>query len=104
MGAFYALAGSRVIQYATPTAGSTVAANSNTTALVLEPAGLLATLTVTMPSGPIDGQVFTVTSTQIVTTLTMSGGTIKSVLASFSANGFASWIYGATGAAWYRIG
>lgn len=89
------------VQYATPTAGQTVASNGSGY-LALAPAGLLATLAVTFPAAPFDGQSFEVGCTQIVTTLTMNGGTIKGALIAFAVNGWARWKYVATASAWFR--
>ena len=96
--------GVRRAQRNVPTTGQTVTVGTGVAALVLEPAGLLAALTVAMPSSPIDGQCLAITCTQIVTALTMSGGTIVSALTALTANGFAEWIYIAASTTWYRIG
>jgi hypothetical protein len=89
------------IQYVVPTTGQTINA-TGTGSLVLAPAGLLATLTVTFPSSPVDGQGFEVFSSQIITALTLSGGTIKGAITSIAINGWARWKYSSTGAAWFR--
>lgn len=59
------------VQYSAPTAGATVAYAAASSILILEPAGTLATLTVTMPAAS-DGSEFRLTSTQIVTALTLT--------------------------------
>ena len=61
-----------------PTVGQTVtiANQDGDIRLIINPAGTLATLTVTMPSAPRDGQVVEICSSKIVTLLTMTGGTI----------------------------
>lgn len=41
---------------------------------ILNPAGTLATLTVNMPGSPADGQIQTVSTTQIISALTVGGG------------------------------
>lgn len=96
-----ALETARAIQYATPTTGQTVVANGSG-ALVVAPAGTLLALTVTVPSSPVDGQTFSIFSTQIITTLTMNGGTIASGLTTIGVNGAAHWKYSATAGTWLR--
>lgn len=61
------------IQRVVPTAGSTVTATGPF--LILEPAGTLATLTLKFPTGAT-GQVFRFVSSQDVTALTVTNGTI----------------------------
>lgn len=89
------------VQYATPTTGQTVVANG-AGALVINPAGTLVALTITFPASPIDGQAFEILSTQIVTTMTLSGGTIASALTTIGVNGAARWRYSTTAATWMR--
>lgn len=95
-----------VVQYAVPTAGQTVAVNPQTTMLVLEPAGLLATLTINMPDGiPArgDGHRVNVMSTQVVTAVTHgagAGNTMLGGLTTVAAVGFATYCYRAS--KWYR--
>jgi hypothetical protein len=92
---------SRAIQYATPTTGQTVVANGSGS-LVINPAGTLVALTVTFPASPVDGQVFEIFSTQIVTTMTLNGGTIASALTTIGVNGAARWKYSTSAASWLR--
>lgn len=63
-------------QYAAPLTGATVAVAATTGALVLDPAGTIATLTVTLPaaSALIDGQKLALSSSQTVTALTVTAG------------------------------
>lgn len=91
-------------QYVIPTTGQTIVANAGTTTLLLDPAGALAALTVTLPSGPIDGQRFTVSSSSIITIFTMNGATIKGGLTSMILNGYAKYSYSVTASAWFRTG
>jgi hypothetical protein len=93
------------VQYATPTVGQTVTVNSNGhVKLLLNPAGTLATLTVAFPASPVDGDVIQMGSTQIVTTLTMSVGTIVGALAALAVGGSGTWIYSGTASQWIKIG
>jgi Ca2+-binding RTX toxin-like protein len=94
----------KATQYATPTTGQTVAANAGVTALILNPAGTLATLTVTVPPTPVDGQTFAITTSQIITALTMNGGTIILALSTLALGGFGEWVYAAANSTWNRIG
>lgn len=62
------LGGAGPIQVATPTTGTTVTSNASTGTLLLTPAGTLASLNVIFPPPPlVEGQVFRVCSTQILT-------------------------------------
>jgi hypothetical protein len=92
-------------QYFTPTTGATVTiANADfDIRVILNPAGTLATLTVAMPSSPKDGQRVEVASSQIVTALTMSVGTINGALTTLGVNGFGAWVYDATAIKWFRV-
>lgn len=93
------------VQYATPTVGQTVTVNSNgSVVLHLNPAGTLATLTIAFPASPQDGDRVQIGSTQIVTTLTMSVGTIVGALASLAVGSGGTWSYSATAAQWIKIG
>jgi hypothetical protein len=99
--------GGKAIQYAVPVAAATVAVLNNTDALVLEPAALLATLTIALPNLPVDGQVLSISSTQVVTTLTVtaptSGANVSLAPATLAANTPISLVYYASGNKWYRI-
>lgn len=57
-----------------PLTGDTVTLVTTNRRTILNPAGTLATLTVDMPASPIDGQLQTVSTTQIITALTVTGG------------------------------
>lgn len=91
-------------QYASPTAtGFSVTVGSGDTHLLLTPSGAYASGTVVLPSG-VDREVVTVTSTQAVTTLAVSGGTINGAPTTLAANGFFTLKYDGVMGAWYRIG
>lgn len=93
------------VQYSAPTTGSTVTVNSSgNVKLLLNPAGTLATLTVTFPSSPSDGDMVQVGCSQIVTALTMNGGTIIGALGSFAVGGAGTWVFSATGSNWIKTG
>jgi hypothetical protein len=88
-------------QISSPLTGATVVASATTTLLVLQPAATLAALTVTMPSSPVDGQIFRVSTSQTITSLTLNGGsfavTPPSTLAAQGSLEFRFW---AGGGAW----
>lgn len=92
----------RSIQYAAPTTGQTVTADGSNV-LLLNPAGTLVALTVTLPANPSDGQDFVVATSQIITTLTITG-TIIGTLTTLALGGFARFVYSATAAKWFRAG
>lgn len=93
----------------TPLTGTTVAPVNNkgqTIAARITPAGTLANLTITFPPSPVNGQVFEISCSQIVSSLTCDGGssTVADPLSSIAAGGFASWRYSSTGTTWFRRG
>lgn len=89
------------VQYSVPTTGQTVVSDGSG-AMFLNPAGLLATLTVTLPSSPVDGQTFEISSSQTITVLTVNGGTVKGGITTILLNGWARWRYSVTAASWFR--
>jgi len=78
---------------------------AGTTVLVINPAGTLATGTITMPAAPADGMTITVESTQQVTALTMSGngGTVVGPAIQLIPNQPLSWVYRLTNTSWYPV-
>ena len=58
------------VQFAIPLTGFSIPVIAST--VVLNPAGTLATGTVTLPSNPIDGQRFRIVSSQIVTSMAIT--------------------------------
>lgn len=95
-------------QYSAPIAGATVTVTAGLISkLVLNPAGTLATLTVTLPATPADGQTCRVGCSQIVTTLTLNapgGATVSNSPAAFAAGGSCEFLYRTADTTWYRIG
>lgn len=95
------------LNYQVPLTGFSITCANGDNTLVLDPAGTLASGTVTMPATPVDKQEITISSTQVVTALTVSantGQTIKGAITTIAANGFAKWKYRSTNTTWYRIG
>lgn len=89
-----------------PTTGFTNTIADTTSYYVIEPAGTLATGTLTMPASPINEQVVTIASTQTITALTHSpntGQTLKGALTTIAVDGNASWIYRTANTTWYRV-
>lgn len=93
------------IQYATPSTGATVTIGSTgSTRLLINPAGSLLALTIAFPGTPSDGDIVQMGSSQAITTVTMSNGTVIGPLTTMAIGTFASYIYNATTTSWFRIG
>lgn len=93
------------IQLEVPASGDTVLITDATDMLILNPAGALATLTITLPSINIDqGQVVTIASSTEITSVTLNGGSINGAITTLPANGFAQYIYELSTNEWFRIG
>lgn len=94
-----------IIQYATPTTGQTVTIGSTgSTRLLINPAGSLLALTIAFPSTPSDGDIVQMGSSQAITTVTMSNGTVIGPLTTMAIGTFASYSYNSTTTSWFRIG
>lgn len=94
-------------QYSAPSTGETVTVTPaiGSVYLKLTPAATLATLTISLPTSPVDKQEFLVKCSQIVTTLTVSGDkTISGAPTAFTANGFFKLRYDAGLSVWDRVG
>lgn len=93
-------------QRSTLTSGTiTVQDTQQDVQLIHDAASLAVTLTITFPASPVDGQIFGVTSTLGVTTLTITSAiTVVNTLTALIAGGFATWMYDATSSKWFRIG
>ena len=76
------------------------------TTLIAQPAGTLATGTITMPGSPADGMVVTITTTQEITALTISGNSGQSIggtqTTQLPANSALSFVYRQSNTTWYR--
>ena len=93
--------------YQTPTTGFSYTFASGVQTLVMNPAGTLATGTITMPATPADGMTIRFSSSQIITALTVSANSGQSIVAAVTSlvlGGSAQYIYRATNTTWYRIG
>lgn len=95
-------------QYATPTVGQTVTitAAAEDIVLICEPAGALATLTITLPTASRDRQRCTVSAAQAVTALTLNSaaGSVVGALTTVALGGFATYLWLAAQSKWYRCG
>ena len=92
------------LQTSVPAAGANVTIPNNCSLDILQPAGTLATLTVTMPAAPVVHQVVRVLSTQTITTLTVAantGQTIVGMPTTLAQNGAFAYIY--HGTQWFRM-
>lgn len=92
-----------VLQVASaPASGTVVATNATTTIMLIDNPALLLALTVPLPANPVDLQRFTVAANAAITTMTISGGTVRGALAGLSAGGFMTFRYSATLGLWFR--
>jgi hypothetical protein len=78
---------------------------AGTTVLVINPAGTLATGTITFPAAPVDGMTVTFSSTQTITALTLSGNskTIVSAATILPANQATTYVYRLSNTSWYPM-
>lgn len=101
-------------QYNAPLTGASLTVAATDRRMILEPAGTIAALTITMPAATVlvDNQHWGVCSTQIVTALTLTPGTGTTVSNTVTAltvpvtTGAAScpeWVYRLANTNWYRI-
>jgi len=92
--------------YQTPTTGFSYTFAAGTQVLVMNPAGTLATGTITMPASPSDGMTITFSSSQQITALTLNGNTGQSVVSAVTflpAKGAVAYIYRLANTTWYPI-
>ena len=91
--------------YQVLTTGFTYTFAAGTTVLVINPAGTLATGTITFPAAPVDGMTVTFSSTQTITALTLSGNskTIVSAATILPANQATTYVYRLSNTSWYPM-
>jgi hypothetical protein len=97
-----------VIQYLAPTTAFNLTIKNNTSAMVFEPSGTIATCNITLPNIPVDNQVLSFSTTQELTAITIgtsspSGVNVSLVPTTMAANSQFSIVYRATNNKWYRI-
>lgn len=96
--------------YQTPATGFSITIGASVKTLLLDPAGTLATGTITMPAAPVDGQIICIASSQTITALTVnanSGQSIKNAPTALTVSttgpqGYA-YIYRSSNTTWYRL-
>lgn len=89
-----------------PTTGFAITIANNISTLILNPAGTLASGTITMPATPIDGQEVRFNSSQIVTSLTVSPNTSQTISdapTAFAAGQGYGFIYHLATTNWFRL-
>ncbi len=86
--------------YFEPTTGATITTVTGDN--IINPAGTLATLTVNLPSSPVNGQKVHYTFTQIITALTFGNGTIVNDITTSAAGDKIGWQFFAATGSWYR--
>jgi hypothetical protein len=92
--------------YQVLTTGFTYTFAAGTQTLIANPAGTLATGTITMPASPVDGMVITFSTTQQITALTLNGNTGQTVTSGptfMGAGSSASYVYNLANTAWRPI-
>ena len=91
----------------TPSDGSSIVAGAGLGTLIVDPAGMLNTLAVQVPTGAIDRQVFRIVTTQDVEALTVTAPGGQSISNGgpwiASAGGATAWMYLALYGTWYKI-
>lgn len=93
-----------------PVTGFSITIANNVSTLILNPAGTLATGTITMPAAPFDGQEVRINSTATITALTVSpnaGQTVKNAPTTLTINtsgpqGYC-FIYHLASTTWFRL-
>ena len=92
--------------YQVLTTGFSYTFASGITTLIAQPAGTLATGTITMPGTPADGMVITFTTTQEITAITINGNAGQSIggtqTTQLPANSAMSFVYRLANTTWYR--
>lgn len=93
-----------VIQYTSATNGTIVANNTQQDLIVLHnTVSLIAALSFTLPTTPVNGQIVTFATRNGITLFTITGGTLLNNLAALVAGGNATWCYSLDANGWFRI-
>ena len=94
------------IQYAAPLSGDDVVSDGSTV-LILEPAGELAALTVTLPSAPVNGQFATFNTSEVLDAVTVGapgGASVKGTMPFvMTPSGGVGFVYREANTTWYRM-
>jgi hypothetical protein len=91
-------------QVVAPSTGNTVAMANGASLLIVNSATLLATLNIVLPPAPVDGQRAVITTTNTITAVQITGGTVRGGITTLSASGFVRYVYSAAVGAWVRTG
>lgn len=94
------------IEISTPLTGTSITISNATTKLILKHAATIATLTITLPASPVNGQIVTIATRSTVTTLTLNANTGQTRFGApttIAATTPVSFIYEAAALSWYRI-
>jgi len=90
--------------YQAPTTGFSYTFAAGTNVLVMNPAGTLATGTITMPASPADGMTITFSSTQTITALTVNANAGQSIVSAptvLPARQAGAYVYRLSNTTWY---
>jgi len=90
--------------YQAPTTGFSYTFAAGVNVLVMNPAGTLATGTITMPASPSDGMTITFSSTRTITALTVNANTGQSIVSAptvLPANQAGAYVYRLSNTTWY---
>lgn len=93
-------------QYSVAANAATTTANINISRVIFDPAATIATHTVTLPAGAVDGQIISVHSTAQITSLTVNSatGTVKPSSAfQLNAGTGVEYFWHASATTWYKI-
>lgn len=92
------------IQRSTITSGTLTVSDTGDDIILIHEAGVTLSLTIAMPSTPIDGQTVTIVSTGGVTTVTLTAvSTIVNSITSLLTGGNATYVYSLQQNKWYKI-
>ncbi len=90
--------------YQQPATGFSITLSNTDWHVILDPAGTLATGTITMPPNPLQGQIVNIRSSQIITTLTISPNSGQGVVGApttLGVGGSTEGIYRLNNGNWY---
>ena len=94
----------KTYQIYTPATLATVAMSAGQSRAIINPAGTIAVLTVTLPPSPVDGQVAGISFTQIVSALTVNapgGATVVGPPSASAVNSAFRFLYQASSTSWF---
>ena len=91
-----------------PATGASIQIADSNKILILNHSATIATLTVTLPQNPVDGQCVEIFSRSIVTTLTLAAGTGETIetghtVSTIAALGSLEYIFNSSDSKWYRV-